>query len=282
MVSWVMNIIKIHHNIMLLPGWKLCRAHAVCDKMVHSCEPCVRALLARSWHAIYAPTMWGMMREINACVPCVLHSVPHLLCAVPALGSATCNMQNSMFVTPASAREARYRHVQRGGVMKCITCNFLRFSVNICEQHWKRANLSTRVHLLIKTALGYDLIDSSQHKPLKWDQVLILPETWTTTAVSTLLNTMTDLIGVIQGVWCNFRTQRKLLYMLNYSQHFQLTVHILTFVIVLSRKTRANHWSLWQASNTVSSEQILSTKSKHAIRNSVSPHFWYRQVCSCY
>ena len=57
---------------------------------------------------------------LGARVPRVLHSVSHLLCAVLALGSATCNTKNSMFVTPVSTRVAR-AIVARTGVG--ITCN---------------------------------------------------------------------------------------------------------------------------------------------------------------
>ena len=40
---------------------------------------------------------------IDACIPRLLHRISHLLCAVLVLGSATCNMENSMFVPPVSA-----------------------------------------------------------------------------------------------------------------------------------------------------------------------------------
>ena len=58
---------------------------------------------------------------LDARVLRVLYSVSHLLCAVLVLGSATYNMKNSMFVTPASAHVA-LTIVVRTGVG--ITCNF--------------------------------------------------------------------------------------------------------------------------------------------------------------
>ena len=51
---------------------------------------------------------------LDAHVPHILHSVFYFLCAVLALGSAMCNMKNSMFVTPVSARIAHAIIVPRG------------------------------------------------------------------------------------------------------------------------------------------------------------------------
>ena len=69
------------------------------------------------WHThgtpFYATTTQGVMNEINTRVPCVVrvvrvlhifHSIAHLLHAVLALGSAPCNMESSMFVTPVITR----------------------------------------------------------------------------------------------------------------------------------------------------------------------------------
>ena len=59
--------------------------------------------MACPWHAILHSTMRGVVNEIDARVPRVLYSISHLLCAVLVLGSATCNTENSMFVTPISS-----------------------------------------------------------------------------------------------------------------------------------------------------------------------------------
>ena len=67
----------------------------------------------------YAPATRGTMNEINTLVPYILHSISHLLCVVLALGSATCNTENSMFVIPGSAR-MHYCCVWRDGAMMCI------------------------------------------------------------------------------------------------------------------------------------------------------------------
>ena len=58
---------------------------------------------------------------LDAHIPCIPHSVSHLLCAVLALGSAMCNMKNSMFITPVSVRVV-CAIVARAGVG--ITRNF--------------------------------------------------------------------------------------------------------------------------------------------------------------
>ena len=78
--------------------------------------------------------MCGTMDKIDARIPCVLHSISHLLYALLAVGSAMCDMKNSMFITPVSAHVAR-AIVARAGVG--ITRNF--------RVVWKHANLSTRV-----------------------------------------------------------------------------------------------------------------------------------------
>ena len=60
----------------------------------------------------YAPAVWGVMNENDACVPHVLHSISHLLCAVLVLGSAMCNTENSMFVTPVSVGRVKQYWVE--------------------------------------------------------------------------------------------------------------------------------------------------------------------------
>ena len=75
----------------------------------------------------YDPAMRGVMNENNAHV---LHSVSHLLCAMLALGSATCSTLNSMFITLVSAREECAIVTQRGGAIKFIMRNF-----HVCEYH---------------------------------------------------------------------------------------------------------------------------------------------------
>ena len=109
-----------------LPGWKgLCRVCTVHNEIVDSCETPVYGY----WHThgmpFYAPATWSTMNEIDTRVPCVLHCVSHLLCAVLALGRATYNMLNSMFDTPGKCMwSTHYHHVQKGRAMMCITHNF--------------------------------------------------------------------------------------------------------------------------------------------------------------
>ena len=65
-----------------------------------------------------------MMNEIDTHVPCMLHSVSHLLQAVLASGVAIVSRVNTKFNvrhTCKCTQKACYRHAQRGGVMKCIT-----------------------------------------------------------------------------------------------------------------------------------------------------------------
>ena len=72
-------------------------------------------------HAIFIPMAHHFMlpprTALIAHIPRILHSVSHLHSAVLALGSATCNMKNSMFVTRIAC--TIIVHVGVG-----ITCNF--------------------------------------------------------------------------------------------------------------------------------------------------------------
>ena len=99
----------------------------------------------------------GVMYEIDTRIPHVLHIVyivSHLLCAMLALGSATHNTLNSMFVTPISACEGHAIVTHRGvGWWSALHIIPMWFSMqisldlipmNIHKQRYKRANLSTR------------------------------------------------------------------------------------------------------------------------------------------
>ena len=82
------------------------------DEIVHTCELHVHALF-------YASAMRGVMNKISVCVPHILHSISHLLCAVLAFGSAMCNMENSMLVTPGSACVVHVIVAHRGVGRRC-------------------------------------------------------------------------------------------------------------------------------------------------------------------
>ena len=84
----------------------------------------------RYWHAhgmpYYATATWGMMNKSDSRVPRVLHSISHLLCAVLALGSATCNTENSnVNHTRKCMHSVCYCCAQKvtDGVTKCIMHN---------------------------------------------------------------------------------------------------------------------------------------------------------------
>ena len=101
---------------MAIPGWKGSHtAHAVHNEIAHLREPRVNLTYTCYCHAhgklFYTPATRGVVNEINARVPCVLH----FLCAVLVLGSTTCNTENSMLVIPVSSCVACVIIV-RGGV----------------------------------------------------------------------------------------------------------------------------------------------------------------------
>ena len=112
------------HMPLYIPGWKssrTCRARTVRDEIAYSCESHVCVLLAHSWYAILRYHHTRCDEWDNTRVPCVVrvlhvfHSIAHLLHAVLALGSAPCNMENSMFVTPVNTHVA-HTIVVCGGV----------------------------------------------------------------------------------------------------------------------------------------------------------------------
>ena len=83
-----------------LLGWKGSRTVCVaCDEIAHSREFVYAYYFTPMAHHFTLPPHAGL----DTHVPCVLHSVYHLLCAVLVLGSATCNTKNLMLVTPVSA-----------------------------------------------------------------------------------------------------------------------------------------------------------------------------------
>ena len=137
-----------------VPGWKgLCRARLTHDEIVHSRELHVHVLF-------YASATRGVMNEISARIPRVLHSISHLLCAVLTFGSATCNTENSMFVTPSSACVAHIIVVCGGVGRRCaLRVTYAWFGARmsqISKQRWKRANHSTWVYIHV-TFINFEI-----------------------------------------------------------------------------------------------------------------------------
>ena len=103
------------------PGWKgLHRTHTVCNEIAHSCEPRVHLLLAH--HFTPPPHKVQWMRSTLAYH--TYYSVSHFLCALPALGNATCITLNSMFVTSVSAHKEHAIIQHRGWGDEVLAHNF--------------------------------------------------------------------------------------------------------------------------------------------------------------
>ena len=71
----------------------------------HSREHCVRVLFVHPWYAILC-SCHARHDEQDQHIPRLLNSISHLLCAMLVLGSARCNTENSVLITPVSASVA--------------------------------------------------------------------------------------------------------------------------------------------------------------------------------
>ena len=97
------RVVSGRHTL-AIPRWKGSHtARAVHNEIAHLCETRMNLMYTRYCHAhgklFYTPATRGVVNEINARVPRVLH----FLCAVLVLGSATCNTENSILIIPVSS-----------------------------------------------------------------------------------------------------------------------------------------------------------------------------------
>ena len=116
---------KVTRYTVVYLGGKIHVEHVLCAMKYHTR---VNLMYMYYWHAhgmpFYTPATRGVMNENDAHIPHVLHSISRLLCAVLALGSATCTTKNSMFVTPVSAHIAHAIIMHRGVGRQSALHNF--------------------------------------------------------------------------------------------------------------------------------------------------------------